>query len=158
MRSTTVLLDGQPFHIREWGPPDARPILFLHGFPEYSGAWEELAAALPDIRAIAPDQRGYGQSWSPHGTDHYAPAALVGDMAALIRQIGAPLVVVGHDWGAAIAYGLAIRQPALVSHLVILNGVHPAPFQRELAAGGAQTRASQYIHWLRREGAAAALA
>ena len=63
-----------------------------------------------------------------------------------------PLILLGHDWGASVAYALTIGRPDLVSKLIIMNGVHPAPFQRELAKGGAQTDASQYIHFLRREG------
>ena len=77
---------------------------------------------------------------------------LVGDMAALIGSLGGKVTVVGHDWGAAVAYGLAMFRPDLVSKLVIINGVHPGPFQRELATGGAQTSASQYIVFLRAEG------
>ncbi|MCM2563841.1 alpha/beta hydrolase [Lutimaribacter sp. EGI FJ00015] len=152
MREYTAELGGHGFHIREWGAADAPPILALHGFPEYGGAWAELAAHLPAYRLIAPDQRGFGQSWAPQDTDHYKTAKLVGDMSALIGQIGAPVTVLGHDWGAAVAYGLAMFQPALVDRLIVMNGVHPAPFQRALAAGGAQTAASQYIPWLRAEG------
>ena len=63
-----------------------------------------------------------------------------------------------HDWGSAVAYGLAMFRPDLVERLIVLNGVHPVPFQRAMAAGGAQTQASQYIHFLRSEGAEAALA
>ncbi len=89
----------------------------------------------------------------------YRTGKLVGDMVALIEHLGSrPVMVFGHDWGAAVAYALAISRPDLVSHLIIANGVHPAPFQRALAAGGAQTAASQYIHWLRREGSEEQLA
>lgn len=138
-------------HLHTWGPPDAPPLLLLHGFPEYGGAWAEVAAHLPGYRCIAPDQRGYGQSWSPPEVDSYRLPALVGDMAALVEHIGrGPVIVLGHDWGAAAAYGLAIFRPDLVSRLVIGNGVHPAPFQTALATGGAQCAASQYIRFLRR--------
>lgn len=72
-------------------------------------------------------------------------------MAELIKQTGAPLTVMGHDWGAAVAYGLAMFKPELVQRLIIANGVHPVPFQRAMAAGGAQSEASQYINFLRRD-------
>ncbi|MCY0095857.1 alpha/beta fold hydrolase [Hoeflea ulvae] len=128
-------------------------MLFLHGFPEYGAAWSEVAERLAaDYRCIAPDQRGYGQSWAPPEVEAYGLRHLVSDMAALIDVLGGPVTVVGHDWGAAVAYGLAMFRPELVSKLVIINGVHPVPFQRELAAGGAQTSASHYIHVLRTEG------
>jgi pimeloyl-ACP methyl ester carboxylesterase len=153
----TTELDGAPFFVRHWGQPDAPKLLMLHGFPEYSGAWADLAPLLAQrFHCIAPDQRGYGGSWRPADPALYKAALLVADLAALIGD--GPVHVLGHDWGASVAYALAISRPELVSKLVILNGVHPAPFQRELARGGAQTDASQYIHFLRREGSEDVLA
>jgi len=154
MQSHHVSLNGQPFHYRAWGPEGAPILLMLHGFPEYSGAWAELATRLSDrFRCIAPDQRGYGQSWAPPAVADYATGKLVGDMVALIDHLGGgPVTVLGHDWGASVAYVLAARDPERVERLIILNGVHPIPFQREMAKGGAQSAASQYILWLRRDG------
>jgi pimeloyl-ACP methyl ester carboxylesterase len=149
MREQTWHMNGQPFHARHWGDPGRPVLVMLHGFPEYGGAWSDLLAHR--FHCIAPDQRGYGQSWAPEGVEMYAASALVGDMAALIGQIGAPLTVLGHDWGAAVAYGLAMFRPDLVSRLIIANGVHPVPFQRALAAGGPQSAASQYINFLRQD-------
>lgn len=146
-----VTLNGNPFFVRHWGKKDAPRLLMLHGFPEYSGAWADLAPLLAErFHCIAPDQRGYGKSWRPAEAEQYKTALLVSDMAALIGE--EPVILLGHDWGASVAYALSIGRPDLVSKLIILNGVHPAPFQRELAKGGAQTDASQYIHFLRREG------
>lgn len=156
-QSETVLLDGHPFHIRRWGDPTLPRLLLLHGFPEYGGAWRDLAPLLAErFHCIAPDQRGYGQSWAPEAVSDYAAGKLVGDMVALIGE--GPITVLGHDWGAAVAYGLAMFHPALVDRLIIMNGVHPVPFQRALAAGGAQTAASQYIHILRATGSEARFA
>lgn len=153
MQSHLSDLNGHPFFLRSWGDPENPPLLLLHGFPEYGGAWAELAPLLADrFHVIAPDQRGYGQSWAPPEVGRYALSELVGDMAALIAQTGAPVTVMGHDWGAAVAYGLAMFRPDLVDRLIIANGVHPVPFQRALAAGGAQSAASQYILYLRDEG------
>ena len=147
----TVELNGHPFFIRHWGDKDAPKLLMLHGFPEYSGAWNDLAPLLATrFHCIAPDQRGYGQSWRPAQVAQYKTSQLVSDMAALIGD--GPVILLGHDWGASVAYALTIGRPELVSKLIIMNGVHPAPFQRELAKGGPQTDASQYIHFLRREG------
>lgn len=152
MRTQTVTLQGQQFHVRHWGDESLPKLLMLHGFPEYGGAWADLAPKLSDrFHCIAPDQRGYGQSWAPAEVSAYTTSALVADMAALIGD--APVTVLGHDWGASVAYGLAMFRPELVDRLIIMNGVHPVPFQRAMAAGGAQTRASQYIHFLRAEGA-----
>jgi pimeloyl-ACP methyl ester carboxylesterase len=158
MRQRRIDVNGHGFHLYEWGEPGQPLILCLHGFPEYGGAWADLASHLPGYHIVAPDQRGYGQSWAPPDPRDYATGKLVGDMVALIAQMGGPVTVLGHDWGAAVAYGLAMMHPALVERLIIMNGVHPAPFQNALAAGGAQTAASQYIPWLRAEGSETVLA
>ncbi len=146
-----------PIFARHWGDPSLPRLLMLHGFPEYSGAWEELAPLLSHrFHCIAPDQRGYGQTGGPDDIAAYRTSALVADMVALIGD--RPVTVLGHDWGASIAYGLAMFRPELVERLIILNGVHPVPFQRALAAGGAQSEASQYIEALRTSGSEEALA
>ncbi|MCB1342644.1 MAG: alpha/beta hydrolase [Pseudooceanicola sp.] len=152
MQTETIHLNGHPLFIRRWGDPSQPALLLLHGFPEYGGAWSDFAPLLADrFHCIAPDQRGYGQSWAPDGIEHYKGAALTGDMAALIETLGRdPVIVLGHDWGAAVAYGLAMFRPDLVSRLVIANGVHPGPFQAALIDDPAQREASQYIRFLRR--------
>lgn len=156
MRSEHIRLNGQPFFLRRWGDASLPPLLMLHGFPEYGGAWADLAPHLAqNFQCLAPDQRGYGQSWSPEGVESYTLSQLVSDMAALIESVGQPVPVLGHDWGASVAYGLAMFRPELVSHLIIANGVHPVPFQRAMASGGAQSEASQYINQLRAPDAAA---
>jgi pimeloyl-ACP methyl ester carboxylesterase len=143
-----------PIFARHWGDASLPRLLMLHGFPEYSGAWAELAERLQHrFHCIAPDQRGYGQTGGPDDVAAYASSELVQDMLPIIGD--KPLTVLGHDWGAAVAYGLAMFQRPLVERLIIMNGVHPIPFQRELAKGGEQTEASQYIHTLRRDGSEA---
>ena len=97
----TTELNGYPFFIRHWGNKDAPKLLMLHGFPEYSGAWNDLAPLLADrFHCIAPDQRGYGQSWRPAEVEHYKTAKLVSDMVALIGD--EPVILLGHDWGASV--------------------------------------------------------
>ena len=162
MRQERFEVDGREFNALVAGDPSAPLILCLHGFPEYSAAFEDVMPLLADeYFCVVPDQRGYGASWKPQEVADYAMPALAGDMLGAIAHFGggAPArAVIGHDWGAAVAYTLAFRRPDLVESLVIVNGVHPVPFQRALAAGGAQSAASQYIGWLRSAGAAAALA
>lgn len=152
MQTQTVELNGNPFFLRTWGDADLPVMLLLHGFPEYSGAWEDFAPLIADkYHCIAPDLRGFGQSYAPKGVENYRTGVLVQDMVALIKHLGrGPVMVMGHDWGAAVAYGLAMFAPELVSRLIIANGVHPVPFQNALAAGGAQSEASQYMNYLRR--------
>ena len=149
-----------PVFARHWGDPKAPVLLMLHGFPEYGGAWSTLAPHLADeFHCIAPDQRGYGQTGGPDDVAAYATGNLTRDMADLIAGLDqGPVTVLGHDWGAAVAYNLAMRKPDLVARLIIANGVHPVPFKRALAAGGAQSQASQYIDWLRADGSEEALA
>jgi len=144
-------LGGNPFFVRRWGDPTLPKLLLLHGFPEYSGAWDGLAQRLAgQFHCIAPDQRGYGQSWCPSEPDAYRAHLLAQDMAMLIRSEGGPMAVMSHDWGAAVAYALAIQYPDLISRLIVANGVHPGPFLRACAQGGAQSAASRYINELRR--------
>ncbi|MEM9872071.1 MAG: alpha/beta fold hydrolase [Pseudomonadota bacterium] len=151
MHVHTEVLNGQRFTVRRWGDPALPKLLMLHGFPEYGGAWAEVAARLSHrFHCIAPDQRGYGTSYAPPDISAYALSHLVRDVADLAK--GAPVTVLGHDWGASVAYGLAASQPALVSRLIVVNGVHPVPFQRAMCAGGAQSEASQYINALRSAG------
>lgn len=160
MESRFIDLPAGRFHVRLAGPEAAPPLLLLHGFPEHSGAWTELVRDLAaDFRCIAPDQRGYGPSPAPEAVEAYAMRHLAADMLALLAALapGRPVAVIGHDWGASVAYALAFRG-APVARLVILNGVHPACFQAALARGGAQTRASRYIPWLRRPGSEEVLA
>ncbi|MBO9479684.1 alpha/beta hydrolase [Shimia sp. R11_0] len=156
MRSETLIIAGHDFHVVVAGDPAKPAILMLHGFPEYSGAFFDLIPHLQDdFFCIAPDQRGYGQSWRPAEVADYVPSKLIADAAAVLNHFSPakPIAaVLGHDWGAAVAYGLAFRHPERFARLIIANGVHPIPFQRALAAGGAQSEASQYIEWLRAEG------
>ncbi|WP_298936713.1 alpha/beta hydrolase [uncultured Ruegeria sp.] len=155
METKLIDLNSRPFFVRSWGQPQNPPLLMLHGFPEFGGAWGDLAPHLTDrFYCIAPDQRGYGQSWAPAGVENYALSQLVSDMAAMTEQDYSRVTVLGHDWGASVAYGLAMFRPDLVDRLIIANGVHPVPFQRAMAAGGAQSKASQYINKLRAPDAA----
>ena len=83
---------------------------------------------------------------------------LIQDLKGIIEHFGGPLLVLGHDCGAAVAYGLAIAYPELVSRLIIMNGVHQIPFQRALCEDKAQNAASQYNLWLRCKGSKTVLA
>ena len=160
MDSIFFEIGDKRFHALSAGDP-ARPLLLcLHGFPEYCGGWADVMPHLADrYHVVAPDQRGYGQSWRAGTVDDYAARHLAADAIAMIARFGdGRAIVAGHDWGASVAYAVAMRAPDSVSHLVIANGVHPAPFQRALAAGGAQSEASQYIEWLRAAGSEEALA
>jgi pimeloyl-ACP methyl ester carboxylesterase len=103
-------------------------VVLLHGFPEFWYSWrhqlEPLAAA--GYRVIAPDMRGYNLSSRPQDWRAYDGQSLAGDVAGLIRALGEQRAfVVGHDWGAAVAYFVAMHHPEAVRRLAILNVPHP---------------------------------
>lgn len=120
---------------------DGPLVVLLHGFPESRISWKRQLPALAQagFRAVAPDLRGYGDSPKPKGVENYGIPALVGDVAELIESLGgAPCVLVGHDWGAVVAWSLAMMRPELVRKLVILNVPHPAAIARELQRSSKQ--------------------
>jgi pimeloyl-ACP methyl ester carboxylesterase len=142
------------------GPPR---VLLLHGFPEGAFAWDgvlaALAAARPDVAAVAPSLRGFAGSSAPADPAAYRPRALVGDLVALIEALGAPLdLLVAHDWGGALAWTLAAQRPDLLRRLLVINAPHSGTFLRELRGNPAQQQASAYMNWLCRPDAAARLA
>lgn len=122
-------------------------VVLLHGFPDYWATWTPLMADLnaAGYRTAALDLRGYNLSDKPEGQGAYAMPNLVGDVAAVIAAEGQKdAVVVGHDWGAAIAWQVAMNRPDLVNRLVIMSVPHPAGFAREMAMNKAQQQNSQY--------------
>jgi len=131
-------------------------ILMLHGFPEFWFAWESVMQELSeDFLVIVPDQRGYNLSDAPIGVENYRAKFLVQDMILLsTAMLGErEFALAGHDWGASIAYALAMNFPQRINHLFIANGVHPACFQQAIIDHPEQAKASAYFHILRREDA-----
>jgi epoxide hydrolase 4 len=103
-------------------------VILLHGFPEFWYAWRRQIGALADagFRVVAPDQRGYNLSDKPAKVSAYGVKRLVDDVAALIVACGAEKAfIVGHDWGAGVAWSFAMSRPEMVERLVVLNGPHP---------------------------------
>lgn len=115
---------------------DGPLVVLLHGFPESRASWKRQLPALAaaGFRAVAPDLRGYGDSPKPRDIDSYRMSALVGDVVELIESLnnGKPIVLVGHDWGAVVAWSLAMMRPDLLRKLAIINVPHPAAIAREL--------------------------
>ena len=125
---------------------DGPLVVMIHGFPDFWYSWRVQMAALADrYQVVAIDQRGYNLSDRPVGVEQYDLALLAGDVAAVIRDVGRErAVVVGHDWGGAVAWRLAMFQPELVERLIILNLPHPRGFLRELRENPEQLMASTY--------------
>jgi pimeloyl-ACP methyl ester carboxylesterase len=109
-----------------------RPVVLLHGFPDSGRLWRHQVPVLADagFQVIVPDLRGYGRSDKPAAVEAYSLMTLAGDVIAVLGDLGiAKADVVGHDWGAALAWGLASLAPATVDHLVVLSVGHPATFR-----------------------------
>jgi pimeloyl-ACP methyl ester carboxylesterase len=105
------------------------PVLLLHGFPDSSNLWRNQLPALraAGLRVIAPDLRGFGESDKPAAAEDYAIGHSVRDMVGLLDALELQRVhVVGHDWGAAVAWTFAALQPDRVDRLVALSVGHPA--------------------------------
>ncbi len=134
-------------------------ILFAHGFPEFWYEWKaQLAEFGRDHQAVAPDMRGYNLSTKPAALDQYEMRHLVEDLRALAEHLGhRRFVLVGHDWGGAVAWAFAIKHPDRLEKLVIVNAPHPAVFARELPQSPEQQKASEYMLAFRSEKAEALL-
>jgi pimeloyl-ACP methyl ester carboxylesterase len=117
-----VETNGIRMHVAERG--EGPLVLLLHGWPESWYSWRHQIAALADAgyHVVAPDQRGYGQTDKPERIDDYTIHHLVGDVVGLIHALGeSSAVVVGHDWGAPVAWQTALMRPDLVRGVVGLS-------------------------------------
>ena len=135
-----VEANGLSFQIVDDGPRDGEPVLLLHGFPDSSHMWREQIPALTGagFRVIAPDLRGYGESDKPQEVEAYRMQTLVRDVVGILGEVDVSEAnVVGHDWGAALAWSLAASVPGMVKRLAVLAVGHPKAFFRAL------TRTSQ---------------
>jgi pimeloyl-ACP methyl ester carboxylesterase len=134
-------------------------VVLLHGFPDFWYTWRHQMPALAErFQAVAIDLRGYNESDKPEGVEPYAMPRLVGDVKAVIEHFGQKrAVIVGHDWGGAIAWTFAMRHPEMTERLVILNLPHPAALARELANNPAQRAASAYAREFQQPDAASKL-
>jgi len=114
---------------------EGRPVVLLHGFPDSGRLWRHQAPALADagFQVIVPDLRGYGRSDKPEPVEAYSIPVLAGDVLAILAERGIGKAhVVGHDWGAALAWALASFAPGNVDHLVVLSVGNPVTFLRTL--------------------------
>ncbi len=122
-----------------------RPVILLHGFPDSGRVWRHQVPALvaAGFQVIVPDLRGYGKSDKPSDVASYAMPLLLADVIGVLDDLGVERAhVVGHDWGAAIAWAVATFYPQRVDHLAVLSVGHPSAFA---AAGFAQREKSWYM-------------
>ena len=137
-----IYAHGARFHVVEQGEGPA--VVLLHGFPTFWWTWRHQITALAEAgyRAIAMDLRGYGGSdHPPHG---YDPFTLSADVAAVIRSLGeSEAVIVGHGWGAFVAWSMAVLEPDVVTAIVPVSSPHPRrvrsasmqPWRRRISLG-----------------------
>ncbi len=148
-----TLANGLELDVVDQGPKDAPVLIFLHGFPESHRTWRHQIAHLSGrYRCIAPDQRGYRGSSKPLGAENYTPDKLIGDVFLLADALGVErFTIIGHDWGGAIAWGVAItgqgtgQMSGRVTRAVIANAPHPVLFPKLLYTNPQQRAASQYF-------------
>ena len=130
-------------------------IVMIHGFPDFWYTWRNQMDGLSaHYRVVAVDQRGYDLSDRPKGIEQYAMPLLVNDIGAVIKAEGrSSAVIVGHDWGGAVAWTLAMTHPEWIQALVILNLPHPSGIQREIKNNPEQRKNSQYAFNFQKPGA-----
>ena len=143
-----ITANGINLHVVQDGPSTGRLVILLHGFPEFWYGWRRqipyLAAA--GYRVWAPDQRGYNISDKPEGIAAYTLDELAADVIGLMDAAGEEKVfVVGHDWGAAVAWWVAAKYPARVARMVVINVPHGAVLTKHLRRNFTQMRKSWYM-------------
>jgi pimeloyl-ACP methyl ester carboxylesterase len=137
------------------GPHDGRAVLLLHGFPQTSWSWRHVIPPLANAgyRVIAIDQRGYSAGASPDAVEEYAGERLVADVLGVLDTLGlASVDLVGHDWGAAVAWEVASLHPERVTTLTAISVPHPGAFAEALATDADQQSRSAYMRDFRRPG------
>lgn len=124
-------------------------VLLLHGFPEFSYSWRHQIGALSkNFRVVAPDMRGYNKTDKPPRIEDYSATNLIGDVAGLIQKLSPDdkkAILVGHDWGGAIAWMVAMFEPQLIEKLIILNVGHPGTRNRKGFLDFDQMKRSWYM-------------
>lgn len=138
-----VEVGGLTFDVVLDGDPDAPALLLLHGFPQSAHCWRQVIPQLQDYRVIAPDQRGYSPGARP---ESYRMHELAADAVGLLDALEVEQAhVVGHDWGAAVAWQLGARHPSRVRTLTPISVPHPQAFIAALRADDEQRQKSLYM-------------
>ena len=130
-------------------------MVLIHGFPDYWYSWRgQMPVLAKRFQVVAIDQRGYNKSDQPPGVENYAMEKLVDDVRAVVRHFGRDkAIIVGHDWGGAVAWTFAMAHPATTQRLIVLNLPHPYCLARELANNPQQQANSAYARGFQQEGA-----
>ncbi|MFD4368098.1 alpha/beta fold hydrolase [Rhodococcus sp. NPDC058521] len=154
---TQVTAANLTFDVTVTGPAHGTPIVLLHGFPETSASWSEVAARLADsgLRVYAPNQRGYSPGARPEGVDSYRTELLAADVVGLLDALDIPKAhLVGHDWGAVVAWVVTGTNPDRILSLTTVSIPHPTAFGWAVREDPDQQQRSSYFGLFRQEGKA----
>jgi len=134
-------------------------VVMIHGFPDYWYTWRhQMETLAEDHQVVAIDMRGYNKSDKPKGKEHYDMKFLIGDVLAVVKHFKKEkATIVGHDWGGAVAWGVAMAAPQICDKLIILNLPHMRGLSRELANNPQQQKNSAYARRFQLPGAHLAL-
>ncbi|KAA6444016.1 alpha/beta fold hydrolase [Bacillus atrophaeus] len=143
-----VKTNGVTLHVASAGPKDGPLVVLLHGFPEFWYGWKNQIKPLAEAgyRVIVPDQRGYNLSEKPEGIRNYMLDTLRNDIIGLITQFTHDkAVVIGHDWGGAVAWHLAATRPEYADRLIAVNMPNPTVMRKVTPVYPPQWKKSSYI-------------
>lgn len=148
-----VSRDGLVFDVDVQGPEDGRPVLLLHGFPQTAQSWRQVVPHLVavGVRCFAMNQRGYSPGARPASLDAYAMSHLVADALATVDHMSTsvPIDIVGHDWGASVAWHVAAWHPDRVRSITAISVPHLAAYGYGLRHDDEQRRMMTYMTGLR---------
>jgi pimeloyl-ACP methyl ester carboxylesterase len=147
----TIHTNGVNLHVVQAGPEDGPLVILLHGFPEFWYGWRHqiVYLAAQGYRVWAPDQRGYNLSEKPPYVAAYTLDQTSADVVGLIDAVGVDKAyLVGHDWGAAVAWRTAQKYPQRLRKMVILNAPHNSVFRRYMATHWRQLLRSWYMFYI----------
>ncbi len=157
MEALQLTASGLTFDAVATGPTDGPLVVLLHGFPQTSWSWRGVWPGLAEAgyRVVAVDQRGYSPGARPPDVAAYAMPHLVGDVVGVLDALDAERAhLVGHDWGAAVAWQVAARHPARLRSLTAVSVPHPRAFVAALRTDPDQRERSTYMRLFATEGKA----
>lgn len=143
-----VKTNGIHLNVLQDGPEDGPMVILLHGFPDFSYGWHHQIPFLVEqgYRVWAPDQRGYNLSDKPDGVDAYTIDELAKDFIGLMDAAKEEnVIVIGHDWGAGVAWYLASQYPERITKMIVMNVPHGAIMMKHLRSNFSQMRKSWYM-------------
>lgn len=150
--TSEITVGHHRFEVADSGATDGVPVVALHGFPQTNASWNQMTPLLTEagLRVIAPNQRGYSPGARPVGVEHYRIEELVGDVLGLLDALELTSAhLVGHDWGAVVAWHVAAEHPERVRSLTAASVPHSAAFNWAIRHDSDQQQRSGYFGLLR---------